>query len=77
MERIDGSKDFDERFIDKARGEINKEKVMKEGFKILNPYSDIEITKRALESYKSDKGKLEEYQNGLIQLGKIRESLGY
>jgi hypothetical protein len=43
----------------------------------LNPYSDIEITKRALESYKSDKGQLEGYQNGLIQLGKIRESLGY
>ena len=77
VERIEGSKDFDERFIYKARGEINKEKVMKEGFKILNPYSDIEITKRALESYKSDKGKLEEYQNGLIQLGKIKENLGY
>jgi len=43
----------------------------------LNPSSDIEITKRALESYKSDKGKLEEYQNRLIQLEKIRENLGY
>jgi hypothetical protein len=29
VERIERSKDFDERFIDKARGEINKEKVMK------------------------------------------------
>jgi len=29
VERIEGSKDFDERFIDRARGEIDKEKVMK------------------------------------------------
>jgi len=29
VERIEGSKDFDERFIDKATGEIEKEKVMK------------------------------------------------
>jgi len=29
VERIEGSKDFDERFIDKATGEVDKEKVMK------------------------------------------------
>jgi len=71
VERIEGSKDFDERFIDKATGEIDKEKAIK--------YidSEIEITKRALESYKSDRAKLEKYQNRLIQLEKIRENLGY
>jgi len=71
VERIEGSKDFDERFIDKAKGEIDKEKAIR--------YidSEIEITKRALESYKSDKEKLEKYQNRLIQLEKIRENLGY
>jgi hypothetical protein len=42
----------------------------------LNPYYDIEITKRALESYKSDSAKFEKYQNRLIQLEKIRENLG-
>jgi len=71
VERIEGSKDFDERFIDKERGEIDKEKAIK--------YidSEIEITKRAIESYKSDKVKFEKYQNRLIQLEKVRENLGY
>jgi len=70
VERIEGSKDFDERFIDKATGDIEKEKAIK--------YidSEIEITKRALESYKSDRVKFETYQNRLIQLEKIRENLG-
>jgi hypothetical protein len=70
VERIEGSKDFDERFIDKATGEIDKEKAIK--------YidSEIEKTKRALESYKSDRTRLEKYQNRLIQLEKIRENLG-
>jgi len=68
VERIEGSKDFDERFIDKATGEIDKEKAIK--------YidSEIEITKRALESYKSDRAKLEKYQNRIIQLEKMREN---
>jgi len=71
VERIEGSKDFDERFIDKERGEIDKEKAIK--------YidSEIEITKRALESHNSDRVKFEKYQNRLIQLEKIRENLGY
>jgi len=71
VERIEGSKDFDERFIDKATGKIDKEKAIK--------YidSEIEITKRALESYKSDRVKFEKYHNRLIQLEKIRENLGY
>jgi len=71
VERIEGSKDFDERFIDKATGEIDKEKAIK--------YidSEIEITKRATESYKSDRVKFEKYQNRLIQLEKIRENLVY
>jgi len=43
----------------------------------LNPYSNIEITKRVTENYKSDRAKFEKYQNRLIQLEKIRESLGY
>ena len=70
VERIEGSKDFDERFIDKTTGEIEKEKAIK--------YidSEIEITKRALESYKSDRTRLEKYQNRLIQLEKIKENLG-
>jgi len=71
VERIEGSKDFDERFLGRAKGEIDKEKAIK--------YidSEIEITKRALESYKSDRAKLEKYQNRLIHLEKIRENLGY
>jgi hypothetical protein len=71
VERIEGSKDFDERFLDKTTGEIDKEKAIK--------YidSEIEITKRALESYKSDRAKFEKYQNRLIQLEKIRENSGY
>jgi len=71
VERIEGSKDFDERFIDRATGEIEKEKAIK--------YidSEIEITKKALENYKSDKAKFEKYQNRLIQLEKMRENLGY
>jgi len=71
VERIEGSKDFDERFIDKARGEIDKEKVIK--------YidSEIEITKKALERYKSDRAKFEKYQNRHILLEKIKENLGY
>jgi len=71
VERIEGSKDFDERFLDKARGEIDKEKAIR--------YidSEIEITKRAIESYKSDRGKFEKYQNRIIQLEKIKENLGY
>ena len=71
VERIEGSKDFDERFVDRATGEIEKEKAIK--------YidSEIEITKRALESYKSDRAKFEKYQNRLIQLEKIRENSGY
>ena len=71
VERIEGSKDFDERFIDKATGGIDKEKAIK--------YidSEIEITKRAIESYKSDREKFDKYQNRLIQLEKIRENLGY
>jgi len=70
VERIEGSKDFDEKFIDKAKGEIDKEKAIK--------YidSEIEITKRALDSYKSDREKFDKYQNRLIQLEKIRENLG-
>jgi len=68
VERIEGSKDFDERFIDKATGEIDKEKAIK--------YidSEIEITKRALDSYKSDRANLEKYQNRIIQLEKMREN---
>jgi len=68
VERIEGSKDFDEKFIDKAKGEIDKEKAIK--------YidSEIEITKRALDSYKSDRAKLEKYQNRIIQLEKMREN---
>jgi len=71
VERIEGSKDFDERFLDRATGEIDKEKAIK--------YidSEIEITKRAIESYKSDREKFDKYQNRLIQLEKIRENLGY
>jgi len=71
VERIEGSKDFDERFIDKARGEIDKARAIK--------YidSEIEITKRAIESYRSDRVKFEKYQNRLIQLEKMRENLGY
>jgi len=71
VERIEGSKDFDERFIDKATGGIDKEKAIK--------YidSEIEITKKALENYKSDRAKFEKYQNRLIQLEKMRENLGY
>jgi len=71
VERIEGSKDFDERFIDRAKGEIDKVKAIK--------YidSEIEITKRALENYKSDRAKFEKYQNRLIQLEKIRENLSY
>ena len=70
-ERIEGSKDFDERFIDKATGEVDKVKAIK--------YidSEIEITKKALENYKSDRAKFEKYQNRLIQLEKMRENLGY
>jgi hypothetical protein len=71
VERIEGSKDFDERFIDRAKGEIDEEKVIK------YIESEIEITKRALESYKSDREKFYKYQNRLIQLEKIRENLGY
>jgi len=71
VERIEGSKDFDERFVDRAKGEIDKERALK------YIESEIEITKRALESYKSDKVKFEKYQNRLIQLEKIRENLGY
>jgi len=71
VERIEGSKDFDERFIDRARGKIDKERAIK------YIESEIEITKRAIESYKSDRGKFEKYQNRLIQLEKIRENLGY
>jgi len=68
VERIEGSKDFDERFIDRATGKIDKEKAIK--------YidSEIEITKRALDSYKSDRAKLEKYQNRIIQLEKMREN---
>jgi len=71
VERIEGSKDFDERFIDRAKGEIDKVRAIK--------YidSEIEITKRAIESYKSDRVKFEKYQNRLIQLEKVRENLGY
>jgi len=71
VERIEGSKDFDERFIDRAKGEIDKERAIK------YIESEIEITKRAMESYKSEKEKYEKYQNRLIQLEKIRENLGY
>jgi len=71
VERIEGSKDFDERFVDKATGEVDKVKAIR--------YidSEIEITKRAIESYKSDRGKFEKYQNRIIQLEKIKENLGY
>jgi uncharacterized membrane protein len=71
VERIEGSKDFDERFIDRAKGEIDKVRAIK--------YidSEIEITKRAIESYKSDREKFDKYQNRLIQLEKIRENLDY
>jgi len=71
VERIEGSKDFDERFIDRAKGEIDEEKVIK------YIESEIEITKRALESYKSDREKFYKYQNRLIQLEKVRENLVY
>ena len=71
MERIEGSKDFDERFIDRAKGEIDKARAIK------YIESEIEITKRALESHNSDRVKFEKYQNRLIQLEKIRENLGY
>jgi hypothetical protein len=71
VERIEGSKDFDERFIDRVKGEIDKERAIK------YIESEIEITKRAIESYKSDRVKFETYQNRLIQLEKIRENLGY
>jgi len=43
----------------------------------LNPYSDIEITKRALENYKSDKAKFEKYQKRLIHLEKIKVNLSH
>ena len=69
VERIEGSKDFDERFIDRAKGEIDKERAIK------YIESEIEITKRALESFKSDRAKFEKYQNRLIQLEKIKENL--
>jgi hypothetical protein len=71
VERIEGSKDFDERFIDRAKGEIDKARAIK------YIESEIEITKRALESYKSDREKFDKYQNRLIQLEKIRENLDY
>jgi hypothetical protein len=71
VERIEGSKDFDERFLDRATGEMDKEKAIK--------YidSEIEITKKALERYKSDRAKFEKYQNRHILLEKIKENLGY
>ena len=69
VERIESGKDFDERLIDKATGEIDREKAIR--------YidSEIEITKRAMENFKTDRVKVEKYQNRLIQLERIRDSI--
>jgi ABC-type Na+ efflux pump permease subunit len=69
VERIVGSAEVDEKFIDKNTGEIKK----KEMERYIE--SEIDITKNAIKNFEDDESRMERYENRLIRLNELMEKM--
>jgi ABC-type Na+ efflux pump permease subunit len=69
VERIVGSAEIDERFIDKSTGEIKKEEMVR------YIESEIDITMNAIKNSGDDESRRKRYENRLKRLNELREKM--